>query len=281
MDNYRRRQIAVCAEAQVRDAGITTLPVEPRIIAERADIKVQAKPSDVQGASGWLVRSGNEFGILYATHIPNEGFQRFSIAHELGHYFLDGHPEHVFRDGEQHASMAGFGSKDSIEIEADHFAASLLMPPFLFKPAMDKFKDGLQAVIGLRKLTEASLEATAIRYAEHTRAAVAVIISTGRFVDYCVLSEEAREQKVQHLRRGVSLPHGSCTLQLNQDPDAVAAGKTESDDIAADVWFSDAKGTCTEEAVGLGAYGKTLTVITLDIDSADDDTPSWNPRFRR
>ncbi|MBV6415414.1 MAG: hypothetical protein OMOMHJEC_03302 [Xanthomonadales bacterium] len=281
MDNYRRRQITVCAETQVRDAGITTFPVDPRIIAERAEIKVQAKPSDVQGASGWLVRSGNAFGILYATHIPNEGFQRFSIAHELGHYFLDGHPEHVFRDGEQHASMAGFGSKDSIEIEADHFAASLLMPPMLFRPAMDKFKDGLQAVVGLRALTQASLEATAIRYAEHTKAAVAVIVSAGRRIDYCVLSDELQEQKARRLSRGTLLPRRSATYRLNEDHAAILAGETISDEIAADEWFSDVRGTCTEEAIGLGLYGKTLTIITLDIDSVDDDAPAWNPKFRR
>jgi len=204
-----------------------------------------------------------------------------SQAHELGHYFLDGHPEHVFRDGEQHASMAGFGSKDSIEIEADHFAASLLMPPMLFKPAMDKFKDGLQAIVGLRSLTQASLEATAIRYAEHTKAAVAVIISTGNLVNYCVLSDEMQEQKAHRVGRGSPLPRRSATFRLNQDRSAVLGGETSSDEIAADEWFSDMKGTCAEEAVGLGSYGKTLTVITLDIDSVDDESPAWNPRFRR
>lgn len=281
MNDYRRRQITACAEAQVRDAGINRFPVDPFAIAEHVQINVQAKPPDVQGASGWLVKAGNSFGILYATHIPNEGFQRFSVAHELGHYFLDGHPEHVFRDGEQHASMAGFGSKDPIEIEADHFAASLLMPPMLFKPAMDRFRDGLEAVIGLRELTKASLEATAIRYAEHTRAAVAVIVSTGQYVDYCVLSDEMREQTARRLGRGTRLPRGSATLRLNQDQTAVHRGETASDDIAADEWFSEVKGTCTEEAVGLGRYRKTLTVITLDIDSVDDDEPTWSPRFRK
>ncbi len=37
-----------------------------------------------------LLREGNEFGIFYSTAISNKGFQRFSIAHELGHYSLEG-----------------------------------------------------------------------------------------------------------------------------------------------------------------------------------------------
>ena len=38
---------------------------------------------------------GNMFGIAYATHIDNVGFQNFSVGHELGHYFLPGHVDAV------------------------------------------------------------------------------------------------------------------------------------------------------------------------------------------
>lgn len=104
------------------DGGFTELPVDPFEIAARHEIVVQAKPDTAVGVSGLLVRHGDTFGILYATHIDNEGFQRFSVAHELGHYFLDGHPEHVLRDG-MHESRAGFVTGDPFELEADHFAA--------------------------------------------------------------------------------------------------------------------------------------------------------------
>ena len=81
-----------------------------------------------------LVRHQDVFGIMYATHIDNDGFQRFSIAHEIGHYVLDGHVNHIFPSGDGlHTSEAGFISGDPFELEADHFAAGLLMPePSLF-----------------------------------------------------------------------------------------------------------------------------------------------------
>jgi hypothetical protein len=53
------------------------------------------------GVSGMLLRNGDDFGILYATHIKSSGFQRFSISHELGHYFLPGHIDAVDRVPEQ------------------------------------------------------------------------------------------------------------------------------------------------------------------------------------
>ena len=46
-----------------------------------------------------LIRYGQEFYIAYATHIQSEGFRRFSVAHELDHYFLPGHIDHVLPNG--------------------------------------------------------------------------------------------------------------------------------------------------------------------------------------
>ena len=65
---------------------------------------------------------------LRRAHIDNIGFQNFSVAHELGHYFLPGHIDAVLADGDVHESRAGFASGDRYEMEADHFAATLLMP---------------------------------------------------------------------------------------------------------------------------------------------------------
>jgi len=84
---FRLKMSKQPAEAFLRDEGITALPVDPFAIARSRDIEVKPKPDTAGGVSGMLLRHGNAFGILYATHIPSEGFQRFSVGHELGHYF--------------------------------------------------------------------------------------------------------------------------------------------------------------------------------------------------
>jgi len=99
--NARRR-----AEALLREDGIDRLPVDPFSIASDRDIVVEAKPDAEPGVSGMLLRHGNMFGIRYATHIKSEGFRRFSVSHELGHYFLDGHVYQLLKNG-VHASHAG------------------------------------------------------------------------------------------------------------------------------------------------------------------------------
>ena len=123
---------------------ISSLPVNPFVVADRRDIAYQEKPTLAPGISGCLMKVGDAFGILYSARFASEGFKRFTVAHELGHYFLQGHIEALFGAGQQfHQSESGFTSDDKYEREADSFAASLLMPKLPFKAACRKSGQGL------------------------------------------------------------------------------------------------------------------------------------------
>lgn len=271
------------AEKIVRDEGLT-LPIDVLSLAAARDIHVVAKPASAQGVSGMLIRSGERFAIAYATHIRSEGFQRFSIAHELGHYFLDGHPDAVFRGGDVHESRAGFASSDQYELEADHFAAGLLMPSHLFDAAASRYSDGLEAVKGLAGDCKTSLTASAIRYVQLTDAAVAIIVSHGSTVDYCFTSESMRRTKgYRHLNKGAVLPRQSLTRGFNQEQKNVESASEDDDSTELNLWFhTDNEIAASEEVIGLGDYGKTLTVITADTPDDDEDTErDWQaPRFK-
>lgn len=272
--------------------NINSLPVDPIAIAQAHDIVVQPKPDSAHGVSGMLLRNGNSFGILYATHIASEGFQRFSIGHELGHYFLDGHMDHIFSEGQSiHSSHAGFISNDPYEVEADHFAVGLLMPKSLFQANLGRFPMGLSAIESLSNLCLTSLTATAIRYANLTDDAVAVIMSTGGCVDYCFLSEGMKHLKdLSWPRKGSSIPTGTLTEEFNKDPRHIERAEKMQSDIDIRDWLGGTKSyPANEEIIGLGSYGKTLTVLScnVDVDEAyadededDDLVDSWTPRFR-
>lgn len=118
---------------------ISCLPVDPFAIADRRGIVCEQKPSLAPGISGCLMKVGDVFGILYGARFANEGFRRFTVGHDLGHYFLEGHIQALFGAGQQfHQSESGFTSDDKYEREADSFAAGLLMPKPLFKAACGK-----------------------------------------------------------------------------------------------------------------------------------------------
>lgn len=290
--DLRRRSIINQAEQRLEEEGLSSLPVDLEALAATRDILLQAKPDAAAGVSGMLLRYGNAFAILYATHIRSVGFQRFSIAHELGHYFLDGHAEQLLPNLDSvHASRAGFASDDVIEREADYFASGLLMPTALFEREMRRRDDGLDAVIELSELCLSSLTATAIRYADLTRGAVAVIVSSGNKVEFAILSEGIKSLKdITWLRKGAAVPAGTLTARFNADPQRVQAAGRQSDDIDISSWLSGRSVPGREEVIGLGGYGKTLTVLTCRVrdeaydDEQDEDEAlieSWTPRFHK
>jgi hypothetical protein len=276
------------AERLVRERSITTLPVSPFELAVRDGIEVQA--ADLEGASGVLLCSGGAFGILFSRTVRNEAFQRFSVAHELGHYHLPGHPEALFVEGDVHRSHAGFQSAAPYEVEADHFAAGLLMPRQLFKAALSRAGDGLDAIQAAASACETSLTATAIRYAQCAEEPVAVIVSADRRVEYCFMSDELKyAPDVTWIRKGEPVPRESLTYRFNASADRVR--RAQRDEATSDLrlWFGGRREReFVEQVIGLGAYGKTLTVLSgcapFDEEDEDDEDAleeSWTPRFRR
>ena len=138
--------------------------MEPIAIARSLDIVVTEMPSDGPGVSGMLLRHASSFAIAYSTFVKSVGFRNFSVAHELGHYYLPRHIDAVLGTGDSHESRGGFLSDDQFEREADHFAAELLMPRSLFTAAMRNAGCGLQAIKKLSEACRTSLTATAIRF---------------------------------------------------------------------------------------------------------------------
>jgi len=281
-------------EALLKQEGITTLPVDPFAIAASHDILVEAKPDAADGVSGMLLRHGDTFGILYGTYIPNDGFQRYSISHELGHYFLDGHVDHLLPGDGIHSSHAEFISGDPYELEADNFAAGLLMPATLYKRLITRRDPSLDAVESLASDCRTSLTATAIRFAELTDDAVAVIISTRNVIDYCILSEAMKSlPQLSWLKKGSAVPMGTATARLSASAERVLRGDRAIDEIDVMDWLGGTRSAVvTEEVVGLGTYGKTLTILSSSRighkeDGLDDDdndaeiVERWTPRFRR
>lgn len=98
--------------------GISAPPVDVLAIAAAYGIQVYS-------VSGSQWDGAIEMGpptVIYVKQSPNISRQRFTIAHEIGHYVLHGHLQRAFRD---EFSAQGFNVH---EIEANRFAADLLMP---------------------------------------------------------------------------------------------------------------------------------------------------------
>ncbi len=88
---------------------------------------------------------------------------RFSIAHELGHYFLEEHHAYLRGGGRSHGSRGEFASSVDVEREADAFAAGLLMPASMLNPRVNEDDLSIERIIALAEEFDTSLVSTAIQ----------------------------------------------------------------------------------------------------------------------
>lgn len=290
MTKFRLNWARRCGEQKAAEFGFTSFPIDPFEIAEKVEIHVEAKPPDMAGVSGGIIFSGEEVGIFYSTSIASEGFQRFTVGHELGHYFLEGHPAEILKAAPIHISRAGFTEGgSSIEIEADHFASGLLLPTRLVTQVLCNGQIGLVGITELSDLSKCSLTACAIRAAECSPYPMAVVVSKGQHICYGFLSEGFK--RLGHMtfpRKGAELPR-SATLEFNADPQNVLMGRSVCEQTSLEHWFGGPAGCdLDEEVVGLGSYGFTLSIfsseeMTDDSDGDDEDDTalieSYTPKF--
>lgn len=242
-------------------------PVDPFMIANASSILVKPLDSLAPGISGCLMCQNGAYGILYANHLPNEGFKRFTIAHELGHFFIEGHALKLLASG-IHTSRDNLGSSDPFERQANFFATALLMPEPEFSRALWDCEADLEGVRYLANRFAVSLTTAAIRMAELSEEGIAVVVSSGTSIEYCVTSKVL--ENVPRLRRPArdeALSRCTATFRLNKRLQQGDGCTTLSDTGTLDDWFDGMPDIeVTEEALSLGNYGKTLTIITCDID---------------
>jgi Zn-dependent peptidase ImmA (M78 family) len=289
MAGFRLKMATQHGEKVAEEFGFNQFPVKPREIAKARDIVIQAKPAEVTGVSGAIIFAGDSATIIYSTEYDNEGFENFSIGHELGHWFLPGHPEEIIKAGGAHMSRANFTQNTSIELEADHFASGLLLPSHLTRKLLSNNQIGLDGILKLADAAHCSITAAAIRAAECGPYPMAIIVSKGNEIAYAFTSQSFKSLgKLAFLRKGASLPVGA-TRSFNADAENVLRAERAVGEANLATWF-DGPGRIAldEEIIGLGKYGYTLTVLTSEalpedpLDGEDEDAElerRWTPRF--
>ena len=258
----RLKYIQGLARTKLGENNWLKLPVRPKEFAESLGITVMPFESPEPDISGFLMRSGNSFLIGYSTAIQNEGFQNFTISHELGHYFIDDHPLAVLENG-QHLSRSGFISKDRYEEEADAFATELLMPWVLVDPIIKKQPPGFGAIKSVSDNCESSILASAVRYSQVTSECVAVIVSFGSVVEFMTASDSFKQLPgLDWLRKRDSLPSTVPSARYSLDREWIKKCLIAEEGSKLNQWFPSAPDTeLSEDIVGLGSYGRLLTIL--------------------
>lgn len=165
-----RREIKNIVGKLLKGNSIVNPPVPVEKIAKTLGLEVRYEPfiEKTEDVSGMLYRDQNT-GIVGVNSLHQSNRQRFTLAHEIGHYLLH-KTNKVFVDQTFGLHLRDSTSSQAIdrqEIEANHFAAELLMPEAMIVHALkDQSPDDIEKLPEkLASRFDVSVQAMAFRLA--------------------------------------------------------------------------------------------------------------------
>lgn len=206
----------------------------------------------------------------------DSGRGRFTIAHELGHFFVDDHRCCLMNGGALHGSNIDYHPRNPVEQEADCFASNLLMPEAMFRSAA-KRPSGLGTIMTLKDRFGTSIMATALRYCELEIEPVAIIHWSPDGYGWKRLSRSFRSANCRKTIESIDqLDDGSATQQVLQGVEPGQPGFFQTTSLVSR-WFPYANhgaendAMLCESAIRLGRFG-FLTVLSL---RPGEQLPNW------
>ncbi|KQO45694.1 hypothetical protein ASF24_11035 [Methylobacterium sp. Leaf86] len=213
--------------------------------------------------------------------------RRFTIAHELGHFLMAHHvPDQPGRFLCKSSDLLRLTAKEGDErqlreVEANRFAALVLMPPHLLREAMAAFrKPDLQHVLALARDFAVGKEAAARAYVQYHPERIAIVV--------------AGNGRVQRSYRSLSFPTIVCgigsPIPTRSRYHGVSHLPNTASDIAAcspDLWIDvkrDLRAPALSEQVYCQQNGFAMILLRLEPvpeESADERRleEGWRYRF--
>jgi hypothetical protein len=265
--------IELLAKEKLVALDMWRLPVDPFAIAREEGIELAPGRYGARfDARIKFVRSAKTFILFYkdVIHGVAEGRLRFSIGHELGHYYIPHHRVYLL-GGHSHNSVTDFRSGDPREREADLFSSSLLMPHELFTNALKSRRLSFCTLADLSRLAEnafkTSLTSTVLRYVNFDWEACSMVISEGGVVQWARPSDTMKARGMGWIEREMAVPSGTPTARLWERLGSESTLERMEGRVDADLWFERPyQRKLWEEAMPLGHTGQVLTFLCAEDD---------------
>lgn len=108
--------------------GIESPPIPVERLVRELDVEFRSEHYPDLALRGFIVQKSSALkkGIIFINSSQHPNIQRFTLAHEIGHFLLAGKDVHV--DRRKRGNGHRINARDPEEIKADDFAEELLMP---------------------------------------------------------------------------------------------------------------------------------------------------------
>lgn len=215
---------------------------------------------NLEGAEARLVRKGDRGIIRVKQGISEIGRRRFALSHELGHWELHKNQSqwNACSENELHDY-----TNSNLEIEANAFAAELLMPTSLFRPRCESEEPSLNLLKRLADEFQSTLTATAIRFVEEIRQPCMVIFSKDGVVQWWRKSDKSDGLWIE---KNWALKKESDAWECTQGR---MAESSKFEFVEPETWFNEEVCVRTErvyeQSMRLGRYPTVLTLLSLSL----------------
>ncbi len=198
--------------------------------------------------------------ILYNSATLSDGRQRFTIAHEFGHYLLHRDQQDLFECSDDDINRGDNNERD-IETEANLFASTLLMPLRDFRRQVDRQAISFDLLGHCANRYGVSLTAAALRWIEIAPKRAVLIASRDEHMLWACSNEAAFES-------GAFFATRKNTIELPRDALAHSSrwlAAASSERAPATRWFprEPASMQLTEMVKVAGNYDYTLTLLLM------------------
>ena len=185
---------------------------------------------DLLSSEGQLVVNDGMGIISVDNKIAEKGQKKFTIAHELGHYFNTGK-----KNGSYFCSgldIRGIKQNITAEVDANDFAAELLMPEGWFCSFTKGKKFDKKILSETAEYFDISLSAAALRYAEIGNHPIAIIMSKDGVVKWSRINKYFSFHFIRNSSKVSNLSYAYEFFNGEKIPD-------DPEEILADAWFSE------------------------------------------
>lgn len=210
---------------------------------------------ELQGCEARLVRKGDIGIISVNSLIPEEGRKRFAIAHEIGHFMLHTGTQLILCSEDD---MHVWKESKAQEMEANEFAASLLMPHEIFIKFINIGQPTLDMISEIAKTFRTTLTATALRYIGISKEPCALVVSKEGFIKWYKKSDSFNF----HVKVGEKLNFDTYAFDFFDGVSLPA----EPDSIPARAWLAgeiNEEAELFEQSLSLGSYGVVLSLLWI------------------
>ncbi len=226
LEQARVEHASELAETIVKDLGFIAPPISPLKVAKSEKRRIRLFGHDFGDAfDGRLEYQAPRFLLFYNTKYdawPHRGEHHpkvlFTIAHELGHFFLTPHREYLKKSRKPHGSHTEFVSDNLSEREADAFAAALLMPRYLADKTINAGPGTLKAIQAARDLFEVSLISMMVRWVQISNYPCAMCVVQARNIQWGFTSEPFKKAGAYRVLRGKPVTSRSGRELLETEP---------------------------------------------------------------